>query len=87
MAKLVVKIVPIEAYKKEGENSQSLIRRFVQKVQRSGILVRARSLRFHKPEDSKGAKKQFALRREELKKEYEKSMKMGKPVVKQFRKY
>jgi ribosomal protein S21 len=65
--------------KKEGrENSQALIRRFTKKVKKSGVLVRARKSRFYQPPlKSKEMKKKAALRREKLKKEYQKLVKLG----------
>ncbi len=68
----------IEAKKQERENSQSLIRRFRQKIQRSGILRQARKNRFYQPPNkSKPMKKRAALRREKLKAEYKKLEKLG----------
>jgi len=68
----------VEVKKSERENSQSLIRRFTKKVQQSGILLRARKTRFHNREKSRQMKKRAALRREALRKEYEKLKKLGK---------
>ena len=67
----------LEVRKKERETAQSLVRRFTQRVQKSGILIRARKTRFYKSKISKAAKKKKALRREELKKKYEKLEKLG----------
>lgn len=67
----------IEVKKSERENSQSLIRRFTRKVQQSGILLRARESRFYQRQKSKKMRKEAALRREKLKKEYEKLKKLG----------
>ena len=67
----------IEAKKRDRETSQSLIRRFSRKVQQSGILLRARRARFRKRPKSSQMKKRAALRREELKKQYDKLKKLG----------
>ncbi|MDD2696589.1 MAG: hypothetical protein PHE52_00310 [Candidatus Pacebacteria bacterium] len=67
----------VEARKQERENSQGLIRRFSKKVQQSGVLVRARANRFFKRSKSPEMSKRAALRREKLKKEYEKLKKLG----------
>jgi ribosomal protein S21 len=68
----------VEVKKEERENSQALIRRFTKKIKRSGILIRARKARFHQPvSQSKEMKKKAALRREKLKKEYQKKAKLG----------
>ena len=53
----------VEVKKTERENSQGLIRRFTKKVQQSGILVVARSHRFHARKKSDEIKKRNALRR------------------------
>ena len=69
--------------KKEGrETSQSLVRRFSRRMKQSGILLRARKMRFKGKAKSRQMKKRSALRREELKKEYEKMEKMGKTNAK-----
>jgi len=65
--------------KKEGrETSQNLVRRFSRRMKQSGILLRARRSRFWEKEKSPQMKKRSALRREELKTEYEKLEKLGK---------
>lgn len=65
--------------KKEGrETSQSLVRRFSRRMKQSGILLRARRSRFWEKSKSPQMKKRSALRREQLKKEYEKLEKLGK---------
>ena len=69
----------LEVTKQERENSQSLVRRFTQKVKQSGILLQAKKNRFQEKPKSKQSKKRSALRREQLKKEYEILEKMGKP--------
>jgi hypothetical protein len=69
--------MPLEIRKKEKETSQSLIRRFSQRLRRSGILLRARKAQYKQRAKSQKMKKRAALRREELKKEYERKKKMG----------
>jgi len=68
----------LEVKKQNRETSQSLIRRFTKGVQQSGILLRAKSLRFKKREKSKDVRRKAALRRQEKKKEYERMKKLGK---------
>ncbi|MDP3991127.1 MAG: hypothetical protein Q8P63_02425 [Candidatus Nealsonbacteria bacterium] len=68
----------LEIKKQERETSQGLVRRFGRRVQQSGILIRARKHRFKQRPKSQQAKKKAALRREELKKEYQVLKKMGK---------
>ena len=70
--------MPLEVKKQERETSQNLIRRFTKSIQKSGILLRARKIRFKGKEKSEQMKKRAALRREEKKKEYEKLEKLGK---------
>lgn len=68
----------LEIKKQERETSQGLIRRFSKSVQKSGILVRARKIQFKRRDKSENMKRKAALKREELKKEYEKLKKLGK---------
>lgn len=67
----------LKVKKKERETSQSLIRRFSKKIRQSGILRQARDSQYKKRSKSKEMKKRAALRREELREEYEKKRKMG----------
>lgn len=69
--------MPLEIKKSERENSQSLTRRFSRKIRRSGILVQARKIRFKKKPKSQQLKKRAALRKQEVKKEYERLEKLG----------
>lgn len=57
----------IEVKKRNRETTTSLLRRFSRRVQQSGILLEARKHRFHKRLPSKRAKKDSALRREQIK--------------------
>ena len=68
----------LEVKKQPRETSQALIRRFTKNIQQSGILVRARKIQFKKRKKSEEMKKRTALRREELKKQYERLAKLGK---------
>jgi len=68
----------LEIKKQERETNQALIYRFSKSVQRSGILLRARKTRFRHRQKSRQMKKRAALRREQLKEEYEKLRKLGK---------
>ena len=67
----------LEVKKQERETSQSLIRRFSEGMKKSGILIKARKNRFRSRIKSDGMQKKSALRREELRKEYQKLRKMG----------
>jgi len=68
----------LEIKKEERETSQSLVRRFSKRIKQSGILLRARKIRFRKRAKSPQMKKRSAIRREQLKKEYERLEKLGK---------
>lgn len=67
----------LEVTKRERETSQSLIRRFTQKIQKSGVLRWARKRRFFIRPKSNQMKKRAALRRIEITKEYETARKLG----------
>jgi len=68
----------LEVKRKQRESVQNLVKRFTQKMRQSGILIQARKSRFHEPSKNQLAKKKAALRRVQLKKEYEKMKKLGK---------
>jgi len=70
--------MPLEIKKEERETSQNLVRRFSKRVKMSGLLLRARKIRFEDREKSKNMRRKSALRREEKKKEYDTLIKMGK---------
>jgi len=53
----------VEVRKKEGESVASLVRRFSYRVQKSGVLVRAKNIKFLRKERTKREKKLAALRR------------------------
>lgn len=67
----------IQIKKQSKETSQGLVRRFSRRVQKSGILRRARNIRFRKRAKSEQLKKRAALRKVELKEEYKMKIKMG----------
>ncbi len=69
----------LEVRKQDKESTQSLVRRFTQRLQKSGILKRAKKHRFFHSPKSDETKKREALRREQLKKEFEKAQKLAKP--------
>lgn len=71
------KMSSLEVKKEEKEPVANLIRRFTKKVQESGILLVAREKRFYQRAKSDEMKKRSALRRETLKKQYEKLKKLG----------
>lgn len=68
----------LEVKRKPKESVQSLVYRFTKAVQQSGILLRARERMYKVREKSENLKREAALRREEMKKKYEKLKKLGK---------
>lgn len=68
----------LEVKRKEKESVQNLIKRFTKAVQKSGILIRAREKMYKDRNISEEKKKRKALRREEMKKYYQKLEKLGK---------
>jgi len=71
--------MPLEIRKQERESAQSLVRRFTQRLKKSGIVTRAKKLRFHQGPKSEETRKNEALRRVERKEEFEKAQKLAKP--------
>jgi len=67
----------IEVKRKEGESFESLMRRFGRKVQQSGILMRARKIRYYTRTKSRNLQRRSAVRRTELKKEREEAKRLG----------
>lgn len=63
--------------KNSSENSASLIRRFSKRVQGSGVIRRAKSIRYHARTLSKTKKRNSALRRIERVEEREEKEKLG----------
>ncbi len=79
--------VVVEVKKKDGESFESLLRRFNRKIQQSGVLVRARKIRFFEPAKSKRFVREDARRRSDLKEKREELKKSGKMPVRKFGKY
>lgn len=63
--------------KNKNENPQNLVKRFSRRMRNSGILHQARNNQTFEREKSEQMKKRAALRRKELKEEYERKRKMG----------
>ena len=70
----------LEVKRKERESNQGLTYRFLRGIQQSRILLRNRKARFRQPRKSEQALKTAALRREKLRKEYEKLKKLGRTI-------
>ena len=67
----------VEVEKKDKETSESLIRRFTRQLQQSGVLPKARKLRFHEKKKTKRQLRDDAIYREKIRKEVDKLKKMG----------
>ena len=63
--------MPLKVQKQGRESSQSIVRRFTQKLRRSGILVQVRKNRFRIRKESAQLQKRSALRREQKRQEYQ----------------
>jgi small subunit ribosomal protein S21 len=71
----------VEVKKKDNESFESLLRRFNRKIQQSGVLVRARKIRFFEPARSRNLLREDAARRAENREKREELKRMGKLVV------
>lgn len=67
----------MEVRRKEGENPNSLIFRFLKRMQQTGILRESKKRRFRGRPINRLKRKLSALHREEKKVEYEKAKKLG----------
>lgn len=70
----------IEARRKENESMGALMRRFTKSVQQSGVLIRARKLKFKEAPKTKREIRASALYRQGKKKEEAKLIKLGKKI-------
>lgn len=70
----------VEVKRKDNESFDSLLRRFNRKIQQSGVLIRARKIRFFEPPKSRNLQKVAARRRSVIRAQKEELKKMGKPV-------
>lgn len=77
----------VEVKKKDGESFESLLRRFNRKIQQSGVLVRARRIRFFEPAKSKLFIREDARRRAGVKEKREELKKSGKMPIKRYGRY
>jgi small subunit ribosomal protein S21 len=72
----------VEVKKKDNESFDSLLRRFNRKIQQSGVLIRARRIRFFEPPKSRNLQKVAARRRAQIRQQKEELKKLAKPVKK-----
>lgn len=68
----------IQVKRKEKETAEGMIRRFSRRVQQSGVLKKARKLRFRQEEQSKGKRREEALYKTKIRKEITRLKKFGK---------
>ncbi len=68
----------LKVEKRERENSRQLVGRFIRSLRKSGLVYRAKKNRYMQRPLSNQLKKKAALRKEELKKKYERLEKLGK---------
>ena len=68
----------LKVEKRERENSRQLVSRFIRGLRRSGFLYRAKKAQYSQRPLSDKLKKKAALRRQELKKKYDRLEKLGK---------
>lgn len=68
----------VEVKRKRGETFEAMLRRFNRRIQMSGKLLQAKTVRFFAEPRSKTARKRSALRKLELQRYYEKLKKLGK---------
>lgn len=69
--------MPLRVQKNNRESSQGLVRRFSQKMRKSGILLEAKKRQFKKKPRSRTLRKNSALRRIQKKAEHERLNKLG----------
>lgn len=68
----------VNVRKKPTESNEGLIRRFIRKVQSSGVLLQAKNRRFYIGKKSKRQVRDAALRREAIRDEIDYLRKIGK---------
>lgn len=70
----------VEVKRKDNESFESMLRRFSRRIQQSGVLIRARKIRFFDRKKSRNLQKVAARRRAQLRVEREELKKQGKFV-------
>lgn len=72
----------VQVIKKEQETSAAVVRRFTQRVQASGVLKRARSIKFFKKEDNRNMRRAAALESQKKRIKKMRLIKLGKAAYK-----
>jgi len=68
----------VHVKKKNGESTESLMRRFTKRVQSSGVLIRAKKGKFYEPPKNRRAKREVAARKKLIQDKKEFLKKIGK---------
>lgn len=68
----------VEVRRKDGETTESLIRRFTRRVQHSGKLIQAKQKKYREKEKSKRLQRDDAIRRQKNRKKKEYLRKIGR---------
>lgn len=68
----------VRVTRRERETTGALVRRFTRKVQRSGVLLQARKIRFYTAKPNRVARRRSANRRTAITAEREMLYKLGK---------
>ena len=68
----------VQVTRRERESTGALVRRFTRRVQRAGVILQARKIRFFTPKTNRGERRRTAQRRAVLQQEYETLYKLGK---------
>jgi ribosomal protein S21 len=67
----------MEVKKRDNESINTLIYRFIKRVQQTGVLRESKKRRFHDRPTNRLKRRLSALHREEKKKDYERAKKLG----------
>jgi len=70
----------VEVKRREKEPFENLLRRFNRKIQQSGVLIRARKIRFFASEKSRNLQRTAARRRSKIRDEKEEQKKYMRPI-------
>lgn len=70
----------VEVRRKDNESFESLLRRFNRKIQQSGVLIRARRIRFFESPKSRNLQKVAARRRAQIRAEKEEIKRLTRPT-------
>ncbi len=73
----------VEIKRKDNETVGAMLRRFTRSIQQSGVLIRARKMRFVEDVKTKREIKESAIYRTKKQKEEAKLIKLGKITVKE----